>query len=71
MAEMVLSSVFSSFSNYHIAIVLLSHDADGTLQIGLRGEILNLHTLTGTSSVEWQEASQNQPLIWYKVKTLT
>ncbi|RZR96368.1 hypothetical protein BHM03_00025391 [Ensete ventricosum] len=35
-------------------------------QIGLRGETLNLHTLSGSSSVEWQEASQNQPLTWYK-----
>lgn len=41
---------------------------DGILQIGLRGETLNLHSLSGSSSVEWQEASRNQPLTWYKVK---
>ncbi|CAL9057186.1 beta-galactosidase 2-like isoform X1 [Musa acuminata AAA Group] len=35
-------------------------------QIGLRGETLNLHSLSGSSSVEWQEASRNQPLTWYK-----
>ncbi|WOK98608.1 beta-galactosidase 2 isoform X1 [Canna indica] len=35
-------------------------------QIGLRGESLNLHTISGSSSVEWQEATQKQPLSWYK-----
>ncbi|XP_020581169.1 beta-galactosidase 2-like isoform X2 [Phalaenopsis equestris] len=37
-----------------------------THQIGLKGEALNLHTLTGSSSVEWGEALLKQPLIWYK-----
>ncbi|WOK95772.1 beta-galactosidase 2 isoform X1 [Canna indica] len=35
-------------------------------RIGMRGETLNLHTLSGSSSVEWQKASHNQPLTWYK-----
>ncbi|KAJ3671146.1 hypothetical protein LUZ60_008572 [Juncus effusus] len=41
-----------------------------TYQIGLKGEALSLHSLTGSSSVEWSEASssfsQSQPLTWYK-----
>ncbi|XP_064993790.1 beta-galactosidase-like [Musa acuminata AAA Group] len=37
-----------------------------TYQIGLRGESLNLHTISGSSSVEWGGASINQPLTWYK-----
>nr|P45582.1 RecName: Full=Beta-galactosidase; Short=Lactase; Flags: Precursor [Asparagus officinalis]CAA54525.1 beta-galactosidase [Asparagus officinalis] len=37
-----------------------------TYQIGLHGETLSLHSLTGSSNVEWGEASQKQPLTWYK-----
>ncbi|OAY71852.1 Beta-galactosidase 2 [Ananas comosus] len=37
-----------------------------TYQIGLKGESLSLDTLTGSSSVEWEAASQNHPLTWYK-----
>ncbi|XP_073008003.1 beta-galactosidase 2-like [Typha latifolia] len=37
-----------------------------TYQIGLKGESLGLHSLTGSSSAEWGEASQKQPLTWYK-----
>ncbi|KAJ4768320.1 Beta-galactosidase [Rhynchospora pubera] len=37
-----------------------------TYQVGLKGESLGLHSLTGSSSVEWGEASQKQPLTWYK-----
>lgn len=39
-------------------------------QIGLKGEALSLHTVTGSSSVEWVEGSlsaKKQPLTWYKV----
>lgn len=39
-------------------------------QIGLEGEALSLHSLSGSSSVEWVERSlvaQRQPLTWYKV----
>ncbi|KAK9099276.1 hypothetical protein Syun_026321 [Stephania yunnanensis] len=39
------------------------------LPIGLTGESLNLHTLSGSSSVEWVAGSlvaQGQPLTWYK-----
>ncbi|THU61146.1 hypothetical protein C4D60_Mb07t20200 [Musa balbisiana] len=35
-------------------------------QIGLRGESLSIHTLSGSSSVEWGGASTKQPLTWYK-----
>ncbi|XP_022732674.1 beta-galactosidase-like [Durio zibethinus] len=38
-------------------------------KIGLKGEALNLHTVTGSSSVEWVEGSQlvkKQPMTWYK-----
>lgn len=35
-------------------------------KIGLEGEALNLHSLSGSSLVKWGEASQNQPLTWYK-----
>ncbi|EOA26226.1 hypothetical protein CARUB_v100167701mg, partial [Capsella rubella] len=38
-------------------------------KIGTRGEALSLHTLTGSSSVEWIEGSfmaNKQPLTWYK-----
>ncbi|KAG6498628.1 hypothetical protein ZIOFF_038349 [Zingiber officinale] len=37
-----------------------------TYQIGLRGEHLNLHTLNGGSSVEWDGASTRMPLTWHK-----
>ncbi|KAF9592156.1 hypothetical protein IFM89_012585 [Coptis chinensis] len=38
-------------------------------QIGLEGEVLSLHSLSGSSSVEWVQGSfvaQKQPLTWYK-----
>ncbi|XP_038699384.1 beta-galactosidase-like isoform X2 [Tripterygium wilfordii] len=38
-------------------------------KIGLKGESLSLHTISGSSSVEWVEGSslaKQQPLIWYK-----
>ncbi|XVE97989.1 hypothetical protein REPUB_Repub03eG0066600 [Reevesia pubescens] len=38
-------------------------------KIGLKGEALNLHTITGSSSVEWVEGSllvKKQPITWYK-----
>ncbi|KAL2539140.1 Beta-galactosidase 1 [Abeliophyllum distichum] len=38
-------------------------------KVGLKGEALNLHSLSGSSSVEWVEGSfiaQRQPLTWYK-----
>ncbi|CAM8887205.1 unnamed protein product [Rhodiola kirilowii] len=39
-------------------------------KVGLKGEDLSLHSLSGSSSVEWVEGSslvQKQPLTWYKV----
>lgn len=42
-------------------------------QVGLEGEKLNLHSLSGGSSVEWAEGSlvaQRQPLTWYRVSSL-
>ncbi|WCJ39535.1 Beta-galactosidase [Euphorbia peplus] len=38
-------------------------------KIGLKGEALSLHSLTGSSQVEWAQGafvSQKQPLMWYK-----
>ncbi|GJT69107.1 beta-galactosidase [Tanacetum coccineum] len=38
-------------------------------KVGLKGEMLSLHSLTGSSSVEWIQGSfvtQRQPLTWYK-----
>ncbi|XP_021656351.2 beta-galactosidase isoform X1 [Hevea brasiliensis] len=38
-------------------------------KIGLKGEALNLHTVTGSSSVDWMEGkviAKKQPLTWYK-----
>lgn len=37
------------------------------VQVGLKGEDLSLHSLSGSSSVEWGEPMQKQPLTWYKV----
>ncbi|KAF9603695.1 hypothetical protein IFM89_037458, partial [Coptis chinensis] len=38
-------------------------------KIGLEGEVLSLHSLSGSSSVEWVQGSfvsQKEPLTWYK-----
>lgn len=40
------------------------------IQVGLKGEALSLHSLSGSSSVEWIQGSlvtRRQPLTWYKV----
>ncbi|KAH0970707.1 hypothetical protein GBA52_022863 [Prunus armeniaca] len=40
-----------------------------TYKVGLKGEALGLHTVSGSSSVEWAEGpsmAQKQPLTWYK-----
>jgi hypothetical protein len=36
-------------------------------QVGLKGESLGLHTVTGSSAVEWAGAGGKQPLTWHKV----
>lgn len=39
-------------------------------QVGLKGEALSLHSLSGSSSVEWIQGSyvtRKQPLTWFKV----
>jgi hypothetical protein len=36
-------------------------------QVGLKGESLGLHTVTGSSSVEWGGPGNKQPLTWHKV----
>jgi hypothetical protein len=38
------------------------------VQVGLKGEALSLHSLSGSSSIEWGEPMQKQPLTWYKVR---
>lgn len=48
-------------------IVCFSH------QVGLKGEALSLHSLTGSSSVDWIQGSlvtRKQPLTWFKVRFL-
>ncbi|XP_073140309.1 beta-galactosidase-like isoform X2 [Henckelia pumila] len=38
-------------------------------KVGLKGEALNLHSLSGSSTVEWIESAyvtERQPLMWYK-----
>lgn len=37
------------------------------VQVGLKGESMSLHSLSGSSTVEWGEPVQKQPLTWYKV----
>jgi beta-galactosidase len=40
-------------------------------KIGLKGESLNLHTVSGSSSVEWRQGAllaKKQPMTWYKVR---
>uniref|UniRef100_A0A0D3EQH4 Beta-galactosidase n=1 Tax=Oryza barthii TaxID=65489 RepID=A0A0D3EQH4_9ORYZ len=37
-----------------------------TYQVGLKGESMSLHSLSGSSTVEWGEPVQKQPLTWYK-----
>nr|CAB3446125.1 unnamed protein product [Digitaria exilis] len=43
----------------------LSHQK-WTYQVGLKGESLGLHTVTGSSSVEWAGLGGKQPLTWHK-----
>lgn len=53
---------------------LVTYYAYYTKQIGLKGEALSLHTVSGSSSVEWiQGASlaQKQPMTWYKVRIIS
>ena len=38
--------------------------------MGLTGEALELHSLSGSSSVEWADIYPNQSLTWYKVRSL-
>ncbi|XP_074584190.1 beta-galactosidase-like [Curcuma longa] len=37
-----------------------------TYQVGTKGEHLNLHTASGSSSVKWGDAAKDQPFTWYK-----
>uniref|UniRef100_A0A0A8XQ87 Beta-galactosidase n=1 Tax=Arundo donax TaxID=35708 RepID=A0A0A8XQ87_ARUDO len=43
----------------------LSHQK-WTYQVGLKGESLGLHTVTGCSAVEWTGPGGKQPLTWHK-----
>jgi len=42
-------------------------------QVGMKGEQLALHTITGSSTVEWQasQVAQKQCLTWYKVRMIS
>lgn len=62
----LLSSTLRSYNSYKL---LQMSDLDVLIQIGLKGESLQLHSLSGSSSVEWESAvAWNQPLTWYKVR---
>ena len=55
-----------------VSVTILTSDLP-FFQVGLRGESLSLHSLGGSSSVEWAEGAyvaQKQPLTWYKVTHL-
>ncbi|KAG0493896.1 hypothetical protein HPP92_004890 [Vanilla planifolia] len=43
----------------------LSHQ-QWTYQVGMKGEHLSLHSLDGSSSVEWGDVFPHQPLTWFK-----
>ncbi|KAJ1433408.1 Glycoside hydrolase, family 35 [Sesbania bispinosa] len=52
-----------------IAVGLPDNFHSFNLMIGLKGEALNLHTVSGSTSVEWVQGSllaKKQPLTWYK-----
>lgn len=61
-------NIFSSV--YKCVILLITRFFTSIFQVGLKGETLSLHSLSGSSSVEWAEGAfvaQKQPLTWYKV----
>ncbi|XP_071686169.1 LOW QUALITY PROTEIN: beta-galactosidase-like [Rutidosis leptorrhynchoides] len=76
-----LSNVGTHYETYNVGVlgpITLKGLNEGTqdlmkhkwsYKVGLRGESLSLHTLDGSSSVEWLQGSlvaQKQPLTWYK-----
>ncbi|XP_023744380.1 beta-galactosidase isoform X2 [Lactuca sativa] len=76
-----LANVGTHFETYNVGIlgpISLTGLNEGTrdltkqqwsYKVGLKGESLSLHTLDGSSSVEWLQGSlvaQKQPLTWYK-----
>ena len=76
MAEMVIqgSTPFLKLSSYSRNPLVIQTHSPVSYQIGMKGESLSLHSLTGVSNVEWVEGkflSQRQPLTWYKVSSQT
>lgn len=65
MAEMDLSGNVCCFNVLCTSINIKKPNVYG--QVGLKGEAMSLHSLSGSSSVEWGEPVQKQPLTWYKV----
>lgn len=76
-----LANVGTHFETYNVGIlgpISLTGLNEGTrdltkqkwsYKVGLKGESLSLHTLDGSSSVEWLQGAlvaQKQPLTWYK-----
>ncbi|KAI3790070.1 hypothetical protein L2E82_02883 [Cichorium intybus] len=76
-----LANVGTHFETYNVGVlgpISLTGLNEGTrdltrqkwsYKVGLKGESLSLHTLDGSSSVEWLQGSlvaQKQPLTWYK-----
>ena len=75
LAEVVLQGLSSNiFPVAHLPSMQKIHLFAFCYQIGLHGEALSLHSISGSSSVEWAEGSlvaQKQPLSWYKVSIYT
>uniref|UniRef100_A0A0D9YPE1 Beta-galactosidase n=1 Tax=Oryza glumipatula TaxID=40148 RepID=A0A0D9YPE1_9ORYZ len=73
-----LPNVGNHFENWNVGVlgpVTLSSLNGGTkdlshqkwtYQVGLKGETLGLHTVTGSSAVEWGGPGGYQPLTWHK-----
>ncbi|XP_062223712.1 beta-galactosidase 4 [Phragmites australis] len=73
-----LPNVGNHFESWNVGVlgpVTLSGLNDGkrdlshqkwTYQVGLKGESLGLHTVTGSSAVEWAGPGGKQPLTWHK-----
>lgn len=59
------------YFSYNVHKMLHVSDIGVLNQIGLKGEALQLHSLSGSSSVEWGSLiDQKQPLTWYKVRNM-
>lgn len=64
-----------SISQYYMHLLGFSLRQDLCVQVGLKGEVMNLVSPHGISSAEWVRGSlaakKQQPLTWYKVMLST